>query len=332
MSRPFQLYSIPPISVEIKFGKKSGNRPMMLEHFLVVERTKDSSQNFNVCEDVHASPLIGDKPMKIPITFMSDDIEENFALFRGAFDNKGLMSCGAKYGEPTAKRWVDGSSRLSTPKDVECNDQCPIWNSDKVYPSFGKCSIFGTLYFRLHDSIPRAGEFGVLRIKGTYAKKYLQSSLAILAAQTGGILANLPLAVRIHFEKKRASDGQYYRTPMISIEPAEGPAKFMETVMREWENRAKLYQLRNGGKTHTDQEDLMIKGVLGAVSTREILHSEDSPIGDDVGGDEEGADNAPKLSPAIEAVLNEMPARKAESMRRSIEGLGEEEALRLLEG
>lgn len=94
--RPFELRQAPPVIGEVKNGKKYNKNgtwlPKSLNHWRVVKREK-RQENYVKIKEVHE--VIGDKPIVVPIRFISDSPLENFSLFRAAF-NKGTLMCGGK--------------------------------------------------------------------------------------------------------------------------------------------------------------------------------------------------------------------------------------------
>jgi len=96
MTRPFDLHQMPPIFGEIKNGKRRNKKGMgqKLDHWLVVKRERGADYNFLVLEKVHEK-LGSSQPTSVPIVFLSDDVEENIAGFRGWFE-KGALRCGTQ--------------------------------------------------------------------------------------------------------------------------------------------------------------------------------------------------------------------------------------------
>lgn len=265
--RPWNLHMAPPVRVEIKYGRKNGNRPERLEHFLVVDRIKEDN-NWRVIKEVHEA-LDDDKPTKVPIVLMSDDIQENFGMFRSFFV-KGKLLCGSQYGDDKALRRVRDGKDVA-PYEVECSQECPFWQSDDKQK---QCDISATLYFKLGSHLPRSSEFGVCRMKGSYAQRYMVGSLNILAGITNGILANLPLLLCINTEKKKAQDGRTYSIPLITVQPGLPQDQFLIAVEKEVERRARVYKMMNG-EDHKDFEDLKILDVLKEINKREAFTSDE---------------------------------------------------------
>lgn len=269
--RPWELHMAPPVRIEIKYGRKNGNRPMRLEHFLVVDRIKDSDNNWRPIPEVHAA-LDDERPTEVPITLMSDNIQENFAMFRSFF-LKGTLMCGSQYGQSTAlRRARDG--KMVEPYEVDCSSSCPYWQSEDKQ---AQCDISATLYFKLYKSLPRSNEFGVCRMKGTYAQRYMVGSLNIIHNMTNGILANLPLKLCMNTETRKAQDGKSYKIPLITVQPACSQEAFMEALKVEVERRALLYELQHGSK-HSSFDDLKIRNVLTEINKRESFHEENHEV------------------------------------------------------
>ncbi len=270
--RPWNLHMAPPVRIEIKYGRKQGNRPQRLDHFLVVERVKEKGDNnWRVLSSVHEK-LKNEQPTQVPIVLMSDDIQENFGMFRSFF-MKGKLMCGSQYGEETALRRVRDGKDVA-PYEVECSEECKYWQSSDKNK---QCDISATLYFKLGADLPRAHEFGVCRMKGTYAQRYMTGSLNILHNMTGGILANLPLMLCINIEQRKAADGRTYGIPLITVQPGLPQREFMEAVETEVQRRARLHQMRNNA-THTKFEDLKIVDVLKDINKREAFISEEDAV------------------------------------------------------
>lgn len=275
MTRPFQLYTSAPVRIEIKYGKKHPQKgyPMKIDHFLVVDRAKKDGTDFRksnwvVCEDVHEE--LGEKqPTRVPIVLMSDEIEENFALSR-AFFFKGSLMCSAAYGDKMALRRYEkqnGALVDKEPYEHPCNSDCSVWSQGKIEVGksvLGGCDISGNLYFHLAPDLPRSNDFGICRMKGTNAQRRMMSSLMILKARAGGILANLPLELCMHWEKMQDKNGRYNDIPLISVQPRTG-TNFEVEVMKELRRRRELADLLGETKLKS------YSGVLGAVTGRDAF-------------------------------------------------------------
>lgn len=307
MPRPFQLHSTPPVTQEIKWGKNiskgTSTRPVKLDHLIVVSRERDSN---NYIQDELVHEKIGQEPKQVPIILLSDDPQECFSLFRGLFSGPRL-GCGARYGEDTALRFFDDNGITDEPYEVGCSVGCSYWQSDNPKK---QCKLVGTLYCKLDPRLPNSHALCAVRAKGTHAQRRIKSSLDIVSKQTGGVLANLPLVLRFHIENRKAQDGRTYPIPMLSIEQGKG---FEEALKQELTRRAELFALLHG-YPHSSREDLLITGVLSAVTSRAAVlnpeEAEDVEEGEEFLTPKEEQDT----SPEVDALLEGLPPAKADSL------------------
>jgi len=302
MSRPFNLYKYPPITLEVKYGERTSRAAKRLQYFKIVTRERHREggvDNYAVCQEP-IDKLIemgvdgitvdenGNKwPTVIPIRLISDSMQESFNLFRGFYNRSGVLGCGQQYGEEKAlRRWyhfpdfgVDANApdrvkeevmaNHKLPYEVDCTENCPYWNTSGQT----KCDIAGTLYFHLDESLPFCNRLAALRVKGTFAKRILESSLSLLHKKSGGILANIPLNLRIHYELKRAQDGKHYSVPMITLEHRGSIDNFLDEVAQEVDRRKRRFTTINMREPENLSE-LLIEGVLSEINSRDaIIHS-----------------------------------------------------------
>lgn len=266
--KPYNLYGAPPVRIELKWAERTSGRPNRFDHFKVASRVRSGpNNNFEKLEEVHK--IIGDEPKRVPIVLMCDDPMENFSLFRGFWNQKGDLGCGAPYGAEIARRFFKVNQDKSVEKipegyEVKCSAECKYWQQEKK-----GCTLSGSLFFKLRD-LPYAEEFGVARIKGANAQRRTLSSLNILHQLTGGILANLPLVAVFHQETMKDKNGRSNPIPLISVQHEGSQHEFMEAVAKEWRRRAELYEIRHG-RPHGSQEDLIIKDVLSSIADREAM-------------------------------------------------------------
>lgn len=260
--RPFNPLLRNRVQYEVKYGEKKKSArgksyPAKLDYLKVVSRNRNGD-NFEKVEDVHS--LLGDKPKVIPIIFFSDDPSEIFSLYRGTFD-KATLICGAHVGDKVAMRRARmfettvedgvhsggnfGSSLeiVDEPYGYLCNDSCVLWQKNK-------CKIYGKLHFMLNlqENTSCASSFFVLRIAGVYAQMAMSSSIDVVRNMTGGILANIPLRLRLDYEKLNKPvtvNGKsiYPDIPYLSIEPGLPMMQFMEIVRHEWKRRDEISKI-----------------------------------------------------------------------------------------
>lgn len=266
--KPYNLYGAPPVRIELKWGERGSGRPNRFDHFKVASRVRSGQHNnFTRIQEVH--DVIGEEPDRVPIVLMCDDPLENFSLFRGFWNQKGDLGCGAPYGSDTARRFFREEADKSITKvpeghEVKCSSECKYWKRENK-----GCTLTGNLFFKLRD-LPFSEEFGVMRMKGANAQRRTLSSLNILHELSGGILANLPLVAVFHQEGMKDKNNRTNPIPLISIQHQGSQGEFMEAVAKEWRRRAELYEIRHG-RPHGDQKDLIIKNVLSSIADREAM-------------------------------------------------------------
>lgn len=252
--KTFNLHMMPPIAYEIKHGGKNDrNLPMKFDGMVVVERNRDGKGNSSrfvmadsIMQKLHefngTEAAKADQPVKrIPIRFLSDDIGENFNMYR-AFFLRSTIACGSGANESskTAMRRFtkeNGVTEFVEPYEVPCDKDCPIWNSDNAKFS---CDIYGSLHFVLADNIHPSGSFCVHRINGRNAQRRIMSSLYMLSKYTNGILANIPLCIAFHFENVPDHTGQLQKVPVMAIEPEGGYEKLRLDIIAEMDKRKQL--------------------------------------------------------------------------------------------
>jgi hypothetical protein len=265
--RPFEIKPRLYVGYELKYGEKakasSGKSyPKKLKYLKLVKRERGADGNFKRHDEAHKM-LLGDKPTSVPIILASDDVYDVFSIYRGAFSNKGELMCGRFHGEKHAHRRFSMENLTSNssssgqyfsggdmpkngvdicpPYQYQCTESCQIWGA-------GRCSFHGILYFNINvgeDVYSGASELCALRISGIYAQTSLLASLEWIKSITGGILANLPLTINLHYEKlsKAVSVGGktiYPDIPKITVSPgALGMSHFMNVELpREIKRRA----------------------------------------------------------------------------------------------
>lgn len=300
MNRPFKLYEYPPIINLVKYGERTSYAAKKLPYFKITTREREKQggvDNYAVCEEpiqklieLEYEGLVPDQdgkmwPTTIPIRLLSDNPRESFGLFRGFYNGSGVLGCGSQYGEKKAlRRWLryedfglpsnasmdakealEAREDVSVPYEVDCNAECPYWQMKKK-----GCDISGTLYFHLDDMLPFSNRLSALMVKGTFAKRILQSSLSLLHKKTGGVLANLPLNLRLHYERKRAMDSNTYSVPMITLEHRGSFDEFMESVSKEIQNRKRRFEIMHM-REPSSLDELLIKDVLTEINSRDAI-------------------------------------------------------------
>ena len=208
---------------KIKIGMKGpertsaqGNKfqpPMKLDHFIVTTMVRGADGN--LLRDQEAHKVYGEKPTRLNVRLLFDDIELNFQSRRAAYKGKTLWCSGDGV---NAWRLKDGSN------ERECRT-CPCPLADPAYdgrdPKQGpKCKINGKLSVLLDDV---GGVGGVYRFRTiSYNSTVgLLSTLAFLKRITGGALAGIPLDLTI--------------TPKAVTDPINGAAQTVYVVSLEYQ-------------------------------------------------------------------------------------------------
>ena len=208
---------------KIKIGMKGpertsaqGNKfqpPMKLDHFIVTTMVR--GPDGNLLRDPEAHRVYGEKPTRLNVRLLFDDLELNFQSRRAAYKGKTLWCSGDGV---NAWRLKDGSN------ERECR-VCPCPLADPAYdgrdPRQGpKCKINGKLAVIL-DGVGGVG--GVYRFRTTSYNSTvgLLSTLAFLKRITGGALAGIPLDLTI--------------TPKAVTDPINGAAQTVYVVSLEYQ-------------------------------------------------------------------------------------------------
>lgn len=359
--RSYQLFHSPPIGIEVKFGEKNEKGyPTKLKYFKVVTRER-GAQNYMPSVEVHeelTKRKYGEQPTVIPIRLLSDECDENFPIFRGMFYNSnfskeattkatkvmfrninfGMFMCGTNLENDTAKRFfdetpvrdketnkvrghiVDGTT--ANGREVDCNENCVFWQNDM-------CKLNGNLYFRLDPMLPMSNILGVIRIGGVHSMRRMRASLEIMSKETNGILANLPMQLRIHFESKTDKNGKSQSIPIISIEPSVNQFEFQKALLEEIKRRAEVFRVSHG-REHTSLDEIRIVGVLDNVNERNAIVSPDDDIAhmaeaiqieDDSTDvlDVDSTDNGTDFDDEINQMLEKLPKAKRRNVIRKFE-------------
>ena len=208
---------------KIKIGMKGpertsaqGNKfqpPVKLDHFIVTTMVRGADGN--LLRDPEAHRVYGEKPTRLNVRLLFDDIELNFQSRRAAHKGKTLWCSGDGV---NAWRLKDGSN------ERECRT-CPCPLADPAYdgrdPKQGpKCKINGKLAVILDDV---GGVGGVYRFRTTSYNSTvgLLSTLAFLKRITGGALAGIPLDLTV--------------TPKAVTDPINGAAQTVYVVSLEYQ-------------------------------------------------------------------------------------------------
>ena len=211
---------------ETRKSQKGGTYqlPVKLSFFKVTTLERGQDGNFVTDEDIHRV-LGSDKPTEIPIRLLYDDISLDFPTRYACYIGKTLWCSGDGESALRISAKPEDTKRLPEPLTVSC----PCHRQDPAYKGQDKCKING----RLSALIEGAGGVGgvwVFRTTSFNSVSGILSSLAFLRQVTGGILANIPLRLRL--QPKQAanpSDGSAVLIYVVSVEFAGDIAELQHT-------------------------------------------------------------------------------------------------------
>jgi hypothetical protein len=175
---------------------KAGNQfqpPQKLDHFRVVTLDRGKDGNFLPDEAFYAK--YGAEPTEIPVRLIYDDPDLSFQTRYGCYIGRTLWCSGD--GE-TATRLTPQPGDLKKPGvKVEPREvSCTCHRQAPDYQGADRCRMNGSLSVLIEDM---GGVGGVWKWRTTSFNSILgvMSSLAFLRSVTGGILANIPLVLRV---------------------------------------------------------------------------------------------------------------------------------------
>ncbi len=189
---------------------KSGREyalPMKLDHFRITTLQRGADGNFMVDQEVHK--LFGERPTEIPIRLLYDQIDLNFSTRYAVYAGRNLWCSGD--GETAIRTSKEPADRpLPEPFSV----QCPCYRQAPGYSGADKCKPNGRLSF-LIDGVSGIGGAFVFRTTSFNSVTGILSSLAFLRSVTGGILANIPLRLRV--QPKQATNPSDQSSVLIYV-------------------------------------------------------------------------------------------------------------------
>lgn len=170
---------------------KSWRQPERYDHFKVTTTIKNPATG-NFVEDKVIMGKLPPKPTELPIRLPFDDIEMNF---RTCFEYYAGKKCICRGDGETAER----TNKAGETKTIDCKNQ------DCEFLKSGKCKVAGIL----SCFIANASDFGGVhrfRTHGWNSVSNILASLEFIAENTGGILQNLPLKLKM-LKKSTAEHG-----------------------------------------------------------------------------------------------------------------------------
>lgn len=187
-------------TMKIKIGGKGAERtgkkgkyriPVKYDYFVVTGLDKDGTDNF--IPDAGIMEALGDKPKKLDILLLTDDIDKNFQTAYAAYKGSKRFCMGD--GETAERRQPD-----DTFKQITCDpDTCPVFQSDECKPS-------GILSCMLPQS-EKVGGVAKFRTHSWNSIINITSSLEAIKLITGGVLFGIPLTMEL-IEKQTEEHGK----------------------------------------------------------------------------------------------------------------------------
>ena len=192
---------------KIKIGEIAlinGKRiPKKLNHFVVT--TVDRDDGGNLIQDAEVMKIVGHEPKELGVYLCFDEPDLNIPTFF-TYYTASRLHC---YGDGEhAWRWDEQNERSI----VDCNiETCPFFKEKKCRP-YGKMSVI------LHAA-QRIGGVYVFRTSSWNTIRQIKSSMALIRTFTGGVLAGIPLTMRIQAMPVQPKDvGKMLRIQTVNIE------------------------------------------------------------------------------------------------------------------
>lgn len=155
-----------------KIGKKEGNRPVALDHFVI---------HADNAEAIHA--IYGEQPKRIDVYLPTDLTPTIWDANYKYYTSKGLYC----KGDGVVGRYVEGGKLL----ERDCADKgCPFAQGDKP-----KCRPTGILSFRVVD-VETVGIYQVT-VRGMMSIERIHGFLLALEEASGGNIAGIPFALQV---------------------------------------------------------------------------------------------------------------------------------------
>jgi hypothetical protein len=200
---------------KIKIGKKGAARPtqsgqatwqppVKLDHFIVTTLERGSDGNF--IEDTAIMDRIGKNCKRIPIRLLFDDIGCNFQSRYASYKGKTMWCSGDGCGAFRLRD--DGKGREAV--------SCPCGRQEPTYKKDDKCKMNGTLSCII-DGAEVVGGVWKYRTTGYNSTVGMMSSLALIHALTGGLLAGLDLDLTVQRKVGTDPDGNSVTIQVVGI-------------------------------------------------------------------------------------------------------------------
>jgi len=183
---PMMIKNLTPRLVEvgkIKIGGKGEKRtksgtllPEKWDHFKVATLMKD--EDGRLIMDDEMNRIIGDDCRELDIYLPFDDPRVNCPTWYGEYSASGVVCMG------------DGETAIRNGEEIECNPEtCESYLNKR-------CKMHGRLSVMLADAKTVSGMY-VFRTTSFYSISNILSSMVSIARETGGILAGIPLKLKM---------------------------------------------------------------------------------------------------------------------------------------
>ena len=186
-TEPLMIKTLTPRLAEvgkIKIGRRSEKKtasgtalPEKLDHFEIYSLLRD--ENGYLIPDEEMNAKIGENCRELDIYLPYDDPRLNFPTWYAYYTASGAHC----FGDGETAKTADGEM-------IECNPEtCEYYQS-------GKCRMHGRLSVILAQSNSVGGVY-VFRTTSIHSIQNIMSSMAFISSLTGGILAGIPLKMRL---------------------------------------------------------------------------------------------------------------------------------------
>ena len=191
-----------------KITSRQGNEfqpPLKFDHFVITTMERGPDGNFKRDEAIHAK--LGDKPTRIPVRLLYDDIGLNFQSRYAAFIGRTLWCSGD--GEVADRLKGKGPEREAV--------ACPCHRKEPDYKGQDRCKINGVLSV-LIDHAGSVGGVWKFRTTSYNSTVGIMSSLAFIQRITGGPLAGVPLTLAVTPKQATDPDGKQQTVYVVGLE------------------------------------------------------------------------------------------------------------------
>jgi hypothetical protein len=222
-----QLAELGKIKIGVKGDKMVRGHllPKKLDHFMIATLMKDDDGRLEM--DDSMNEIIGEKCTSLDICLCYDDFTMNMTSSYSWFAQSKLVCMGN--GQTAMRRNEDGSEEkiICNPKD------CTAYKEKKCKP-YGRLSV-------ILAAANRIGGVYILRTTGWNTIRNVLSSMAFIRKEAGGVLAGLPLRMRLLPMTVTPRDvGHNVEIYAVNIEYPGTLAELKEAGAEEMERRLKL--------------------------------------------------------------------------------------------